>query len=58
MSKYKVYISQVWTYKTEEEAESRREADELATEIASDMTPMNSHMTFGDSYVEVERREK
>ena len=52
--RYKVYISQVWTYTTEVEAETRAEADEKAERVAADMTPANSYMQFGDQYVEVE----
>jgi len=52
--RYKVYISQVWTYTTEVEAETRAEADDKAEKVAADMTPANSYMQFGDQYVEVE----
>ena len=52
--RYKVYISQVWTYTTEVEADSRADADALAGDIANNMTPMDSPMKFGDEYVEVE----
>lgn len=52
--KYKVYISQVWTYTAEVEADSRADADEQAERIAADMTPANSPMRYGDTYVEVE----
>lgn len=55
--RYKVYISQVWTYSTEIEADSREEADSIAGEIANDVTPKCNNplrrMTFGDEYVEV-----
>ena len=54
MMKYKVYISQVWTYTKEIEAGSRAEADAEAERIAADMTPANSPMQYGDTYVEVE----
>ena len=52
--KYKVYISQVWTYTKIIEAGSRAEADAEAERIAADMTPANSPMQYGDTYVEVE----
>ena len=52
--KYKVYISQVWSYTKVIEADSRAEADEEAERIAADMTPANSPMAYGDTYVEVE----
>lgn len=57
--RYKVYISQVWTYSTEIEADSREEADAIAGEIANEVTPKNTsnplrRMAFGDQYVEVE----
>lgn len=54
--KYKVYISQVYSYTTEIEADSRAEADAIAGEIASEVTPSSiiRRMTFGDEYVEVE----
>lgn len=52
--KYKVYISEVWTYTTTIEAGSRAEADAEAERIADGMTPANSPMEYGDTYVEVE----
>lgn len=52
--RYKVYISQVWTHTTEIEADGRAEADKEAERIADGMTPANSPMTYGDTYVEVE----
>lgn len=52
--KYKVYISQVWSYTKVIEAGSRAEADEEAERIADGMTPANSPMQYGDTYVEVE----
>ena len=52
--KYKVYISQVWSYTKEIDANSRTEADEVAERIADGMTPANSPMQYGDTYVEVE----
>ena len=64
--KYKVYISQVWTYSTFIEAKNREEADNIAGEIAQEITPnynnvyfengrrMTRHMVFVDEYVEVE----
>ena len=52
MKKYRVYITQVWTYGTFVEAENRRQAEELAGEIACDLMP--NDMDFGDDYVEVE----
>ena len=53
--KYKVYISQVWSYTKEIEATSRAEADILAERIAENITPANGPMTYGDTYVEVEK---
>jgi hypothetical protein len=52
--KYRVYISQVWSFTKEIEADSRAEADEEAERIAEGMTPANSPMQYGDTYVEVE----
>lgn len=52
--KFKVYISQVWNYTVVIEADSRAKADEEAERIANGMTPANSPMTYGDTYVEVE----
>lgn len=52
--KYRVYISQVWSYTAEIEAGSRAEADEEAERIADGMTPANSPMNYGNTYVEVE----
>ena len=56
--RYKVYISQVWNYSTEIEADSREEADDIAGEIAQDISPKCNNplrrMSFGDEYVEVE----
>lgn len=52
--KYRVYISQVWSYTKEIEVGSRAEADEEAERIAEGMTPANSPMNYGDTYVEVE----
>ena len=56
--RYKVYVSQVWSYSTVIEADSREEADGIAGEIAQDISPKCNNplrrMTFGDEYVEVE----
>ena len=56
--RYKVYISQVWSYSTEIEADSREEADAIAGEIASDISHKTNNplrrMKFGDEYIEVE----
>ena len=54
--RYKVYISQVWSYSTEIEADSREEADSIAGKIAEEVVPSSiiRQMTFGDEYVEVE----
>lgn len=53
--KYKVNISQVWEYSTVIEADSRKEADDIAGEIAADVSPTDNirHMSFKDEYVEV-----
>ena len=52
--KYKVYISQVWSFTKEIEADNWAEADEEAERIADGTTPANSPMNYGDTYVEVE----
>ena len=51
MRKYKVAITQVWTFSTEVSARNREEADIMAGEIAGDLMPED--MMFGDDYVEV-----
>ena len=51
MKRYRVAISQVWTYDAEIEAENRQMADEIAGEMATEISP--EVMTFGDDYVEV-----
>lgn len=50
--KYKIYISEVLTYTSWIEADSRAEADKEAERIAEELTP--SEMEYGDTYVEVE----
>lgn len=52
--KYKVYISQVWTYTTEIEADSKEQAQDIAEYIAEDVSPQNDNMRFGEERVEVE----
>lgn len=52
--KYKVYISQVWTYTTEIEADSKEQAQDIAGYIAEDVSPQNDNMRFGEERVEVE----
>lgn len=52
--KYKVYISQVWTFTTEIDAPNKETAEEIAGDIAVEIDPMKGIMTFGQEYVEVE----
>lgn len=49
----KVYISQVWTYTTEIEAESQEQAQGIAEYIAEDVSPQNDNMRFKSERIEV-----
>lgn len=50
--KYKVYISEVWTYSTVIDAESQDEAEVIASDISMDLGI--DDMSFCDGTVEVE----
>lgn len=52
--KYRIYITQTWSFTDVIEAESLDDAMEKAGEIAADIDPITGDMTFGDDYVEVE----
>ena len=52
--RFKVYISQVWTYTKEIEADNKEMADEIAGDIAAQIDPMKGIMRFGEDYVDVE----
>ena len=51
--RYRVYISEVRSFTTEIDANSKAEADEIAENISMELSPTG--MRFGDRYVEVER---
>ena len=52
--KYRIYITQTWSFTDVIEAGSLDDAMEKAGEIAVDIDPITGDMTFGDDYVEVE----
>lgn len=52
MAKYRVYITQTWTYADVVDAKSIDQAYEIADGISQDIT--FDEMDFGDDHIEVE----
>lgn len=54
--KFKMYMTQTWTYTTEIEASCKEEAYEIAGDIATEISPREDDvdMRFGEEYIEIE----